>query len=184
MKKDIEKFKDYTIDENGNVFSKRKNKYLKQTINKYGYCKVTLQKNKYKKIYSVHRLVAEAFIPNPENKPQINHIDGNKQNNNITNLEWCTGKYNMNEAVRIGLFDNVKKIQHDNAIKNNLGRNYIYANKVTKKKVRQYDKDNNLIGEYDSMSEANRITGIKISSISYCCTGKRKTGGGYIWHFV
>lgn len=182
--KDIKNFEDYTIDENGNVYSKRKNKYLKNTINRNGYCKVTLQKNKYKKMFSIHRLVAEAFIPNVENKPQVNHIDGNKQNNNIKNLEWVTAKENMNKAVEIGLFDNVKTLQRNNAIKNNLGKNHIYANKVTKKKVRQYDKNNNLVAIYESISEASRITHIKITSISYACNKRRKTGGGYIWHFA
>lgn len=182
--KDIKEFKDYTIDTEGNVYSKRKHKYLKQTINKYGYCKVTLQKDKYKKMYSVHRLVAEAFIPNYNKLPQVNHIDGNKQNNHVANLEWCTAKHNMNEAVRTGLFDNCKKIQKENAVKNNLNKYHILANEVTKKKVAQYDKQNNLLNTYDSISEASRKTRITITSISYSANGKRKTAGGFIWHFV
>ena len=182
--KDIKEFKDYTIDTEGNVYSKRKHKYLKQTINKYGYCKVTLQKDKYKKMYSVHRLVAEAFIPNYNKLPQVNHIDGNKQNNHVANLEWCTAKHNMNEAVRTGLFDNCKKIQKENAVKNNLNKYHILANEVTKKKVAQYDKQNNLLNTYESISEASRKTGITITSISYSANGKRKTAGGFIWHFV
>lgn len=182
--KDIKEFKDYTIDTEGNVYSKRKHKYLKQTINKYGYCKVTLQKDKYKKMYSVHRLVAEAFIPNYNKLPQVNHIDGNKQNNHVANLEWCTAKHNMNEAVRTGLFDNCKKIQKENAVKNNLNKYHILANEVTKKKVAQYDKQNNLLNTYESISEASRKTGITITSISYSVNGKRKTAGGFIWHFV
>lgn len=182
--KDIKEFKDYTIDTEGNVYSKRKHKYLKQTINKYGYCKVTLQKDKYKKMYSVHRLVAEAFIPNYNKLPQVNHIDSNKQNNHVANLEWCTAKHNMNEAVRTGLFDNCKKIQKENAVKNNLNKYHILANEVTKKKVAQYDKQNNLLNTYESISEASRKTGITITSISYSANGKRKTAGGFIWHFV
>lgn len=182
--KDIKNFEDYTIDTNGNVYSKRKRKYLKQTVNKYGYCKVTLQKDKHKKIYSIHRLVAEMFIPNPYNLPQVNHTDGNKQNNCLNNLEWCTAKHNMNEAVRIGLFDNCKKIQKERAIKNNLNKYHVLANEVTKKKVAQYDNQNNLLSIYDSISEASRKTGITITSISYSANGKRKTGGGFIWRFV
>lgn len=182
--KDIKEFKDYTIDTEGNVYSKRKRKCLKQTINKYGYCKVTLQKDKYKKMYSVHRLVAEAFIPNYNKLPQVNHIDGDKQNNHVANLEWCTAKHNMNEAVRTGLFDNCKKIQKENAVKNNLNKYHILANEVTKKKVAQYDKQNNLLNTYESISEASRKTGITITSISYSANGKRKTAGGFIWRFV
>ena len=182
--KDVNNFEDYTVDTEGRVYSKRKQRYLKQSINKFGYCKVTLQKDKYKKIYSVHRLVAEAFIDNPQKLPQVNHIDGNKQNNNVSNLEWSSAKHNMNEAVRIGLFDNCKKVQRENAIKNNLNKYHVLANEVTKKRIAQYDKQNNFINEYESISEASRQTGITIASISYSATGKRKTGGGYIWHFV
>ena len=109
----IKDFEDYTIDEQGNVFSLRKNKYLKQTINKYGYCKVTLQKNKYKKMFSVHRLVAEAFIPNPNNYPCVNHIDSDRTNNNIDNLEWCTHKQNTQWALKTGRFDNMKKLNSE-----------------------------------------------------------------------
>ena len=166
------------------MFSKRKNKYLKQTIDKNGYCKVSLQKDKYKKVYSIHRLVAENFIDNPNNLPQVNHIDGNKQNNNVYNLEFCTAKHNMNEAVRIGLFDNCKNIQRQNALKNKLSQYHILANEITKKKIRQYDLQNNFIKEYESISEASRQTGITVASISYSANNKRKKGGGYLWHFV
>lgn len=171
------------MDTNGNVYSKRKNKYLKQTINKFGYCQVTLQKNKYKKMFSVHRLVAEAFIPNPENKPQVNHIDSNRKNNYVENLEWVTPKENMQHAVKNHRFDNMAKINSEK-LKNNPLNGYIYANEITKKKVAQYDKENKLLNEYESISEASRKTGITITNISYCANGKRKSGGGYIWHFI
>lgn len=180
----IKDFEDYLIDENGKVYSIRKNKWLKTHINKYGYEKVVLQKNKFRKTLSVHRLVAIAFIPNPNNYPQVNHIDGEKTNNNVSNLEWCTPKHNMNEAVRIGLFESVKKKNRENAIKNKLYKYHVLANEKTKKKVNQYDKQNNLLNTFESISEASRKTNVKIVAISYACNGKRKTGGGYIWHFA
>lgn len=180
----IKDFEDYTIDKNGNVFSIRKNKYLKQTINKYGYCKVTLQKNNYKKMFSVHRLVAQAYLKDYSDNLQVNHINGIKTDNRLENLEMVTPKENMQKAVSIGLFDRAKKINRENAIKNNLGKHHILANRVTKKRVAKYDKQNHLLAVYTSISEASRKTGITIASISYCANGIRKTGGGFIWHFV
>lgn len=180
-------FEDYTIDTNGNIYSKRKKKYLKQTINKYGYCKVKLQKDNYSKIYSVHRLVAEAFISNPENKSFVNHIDCNKQNNKVSNLEWVTAKENTQHAVKNGLFDNMAKINSEK-MKGSNGlvkyQGYKKANEVTRKKVAQYDKNNNIIKVYKSLTEASKETGINIVAISYSANGKRKTGGGFVWHFV
>lgn len=182
--KDIKGFEDYTIDTDGNVFSKRNNKYLKQTINKFGYCKVTLQNNKFKKLFSVHRLVADAFIENTCFLPQVNHINGNKQDNRVENLEWVTAKENMKKAVEIGLFENVKKLQKEKAIKNNLSKYHILANEVIRKKVVQCDKNNNIIHTFNSISDANKNTGISITSISYVCNNKRKIAGGYVWHFA
>lgn len=80
-----------------------RNKILKPLPNDRGYHRVDLSKFGRSKRYRIHRLVAEAFIPNPNNFPEINHIDGNKQNNSINNLEWCTRKHNMKEAYKLGL---------------------------------------------------------------------------------
>lgn len=82
----------YYITESGEVYSSIQNKWLKQTINPNGYPMVGLQGEK----KLVHRLVAEAFIPNPNNLPQVNHKDENKKNSHVNNLEWCTSKYNNN----------------------------------------------------------------------------------------
>ena len=95
-----------------------------------------------------------------------------------------TAKENMQKAVSIGLFEKVRKINRENAIKNNLSKYHVLANEAVKKKVSKYDKENNLLEIYESISEASRKTGIAITSISYCANGKRKTGGGFIWHFV
>lgn len=80
-----------------------KEKIIKQFQNKYGYLKCFLYKNGTRKTFNVHRLVAQAFIPNPNNLPQVNHKDENKKNNNIVNLEWCSNQYNAkyskNKAV-------------------------------------------------------------------------------------
>lgn len=85
-------------------------KILKHHINKKrGYCQVNLCKNGTRKLFTCHRLVAETFIPNMDNKKYVNHIDGNKTNNCIDNLEWCTHSENINHAYRNNLISNTKK---------------------------------------------------------------------------
>ena len=91
----------YMVSDDGKV-KNPKGKEMKLQIQQ-GYCHVTIQINKKGKRFRVHRLVAEAFIPNPENKPYVNHIDGNRMNNNINNLEWVTPQENTLHAVSTGL---------------------------------------------------------------------------------
>ena len=97
----------YTLDhsylrKNGRL-DNRKGKQLRPSVDKDGYERVVLTKDGIRKTYSVHKLVALAFIPNPENKTTINHIDGNKRNNNVSNLEWATEKENQNHKWKNGL---------------------------------------------------------------------------------
>ena len=91
----IEGFADYKVNENGEVYSIKRNKILKQ-YEKKNYLGVYLYQDNKRKFRLAHRLVANAFIPNPNNLPQINHKDENSKNNNVENLEWCTQKYNNN----------------------------------------------------------------------------------------
>ena len=117
----------YKIDKDGNIHSSPLSKHhkpriLKPLVKKSGYTQVCLVKDKIKKHLSVHRLVASHFIPNPSNKPQVNHIDGNKKNNKVSNLEWCTASENKLHAVHVLGHKNsekqrnsVKKIGYMNA---------------------------------------------------------------------
>ena len=144
-----------------------KGKILKFDNDKDGYCIVKLR---HKIAKRVHRLVAQAFINNPYNKPQINHKDGNKQNNDVNNLEWVTAQENTIHAYNTGLIHyHVRK-------KGNLSSN-------SKKRLQIDKKTGKTINEYSCAAEAERKTGIKKQNIADCCKGKRKTAGGYIWRY-
>lgn len=97
----------YTIDCRGNIYSMKKKIKLAPGNNGIGYLQIGLYKDGKHKNHYVHRLVAEAFIPNPENCPVVNHKDGNKQNNCVENLEWCTQKENIEESIRLNLQRNI-----------------------------------------------------------------------------
>lgn len=147
-----------------------KGKLMKKFLSKHGYLYVDLR-NHNKKQHYIHRLVAEAFIPNPENKLQVNHIDGNKQNNCVSNLEWCTESENRTHAFKTGL--------QKSPMKGLIGKNNPLS-----RKVNQYDLNGTLIKQWDSMSEIEKKLGIHSGKISCCCNKKYKTSSGYIWRFA
>lgn len=152
----------------------KKYNVLKPQINKKnGYVYQMLYKNGKEKLLRVHRLVAMAFLPNPNNLPQVNHKDGNKQNNSVDNLEWCEQSYNMKHAYKNGL-----QIPSENQRKA-----IINTNKLKQKKVCQI-KDGEIINTFSGISEASRQTKISISCISRCCNLKRKSTNGYEWRFL
>jgi len=104
-KKIIAEYTDYVIYDTGIIKSLKHNKIilLKYVLDRYGYPIICLSTNGKSKTFKIHRLVAQTFIPNPDNKPQVNHKDGNKQNNRVDNLEWVTRKENEKHAVENGL---------------------------------------------------------------------------------
>ena len=99
----IKGYENYGISKSGDVFTGFHNKVLKQHLNKYGRPFVILTNAGKRKTIEIHRLVALRFIPNPNNYTDVNHIDGNKKNNDTTNLEWCTRSYNLKHAYDTGL---------------------------------------------------------------------------------
>lgn len=160
--KDVKNYEGlYQISNLGEIKSYYKGcKVLKINITACGYCYITLYKNKKPKRFPIHRLVAQAFIKNPNNYLFINHKDENKLNNNVNNLEWCSHKYNCNYGSR-----NYRCALHN------------------WKRVQRYNRQNELIGEFPSLKEAEKITGVKYQLISRVCRGKRKTAGGSIWKY-
>lgn len=153
---------------------KTKEKQLSKGINSGGYYIVILYKNGKKQTFSVHQLVAQAFIPNPENKPQINHINGIKTDNRVENLEWCSASENIQHAYNTGLNPILKG--KDNPMYGRHGKNHNHS-----KPVEQYDLKGNFIKKWVNMCEAEITLGIARGKISACCNGNQKTAGGYIW---
>lgn len=136
-----------------------------------GYLTVGLWKNNICHTTLIHRLVAQAFIPNPDSLPDVNHKDGNKHNNELSNLEWCTKTENMLHAVRTGIMDNQRKI---------VGQNNI---KIKSKPVLQFSLDGKFIQEFSSVNEVCRLFGYKQGAISNVCRGERNRAYGFKWRY-
>lgn len=160
---------------NGHKYINRE-KILKWQNNNYP--TVRLANNGQIKQYLVHRLVAETFIPNYENKPCVNHKNGNKKDNRADNLEWVTHKENTVHAYNHNLIKktSIKK-------KTTILENVKKAWAANKKAVNQYDLDGNFLKQWNSMSEASSFLKVTVTGISDCCRGKWRTSGGYIWKY-
>lgn len=170
----------YQVSNTGKVKSLKYNhtsqeKILKPQKQTNGYFTVNL----FGRATSIHRLVAQAFVPNAENKPVINHKDGNKENNSADNLEWCTPRENTIHAVKNGL------IRYDTPSRHQMYMvNIQKAIGHNKKKILQFDLNGSLIGEYDSIIYASYVTHCNATHISLCAKGKHKTSGGFVWRYA
>ena len=135
--------------------------------NHKGYLTCRLTKKSKSKFFSVHRLVAKMFISNPENKPQVNHIDGNKENNYVSNLEFCTNGENGKHAWINGL--RTKKYGKDSK---------------SARKIIQYSLNMKQIKVWGSIIDIERELGFKKSNICHCCRNQRPTAYGYFWRYL
>lgn len=159
----------YQVSNLGNVkslnYNRTKKEHLLGLYSCRGYLQVVLSKNCICKKFLVHRLVAEAFIENPDNLPQVNHIDENKLNNRVDNLEWCGAKYNTNFGTRL------QRIMFTRIVNNG---------KKAPKKIDQYSLDGKFIKTWNSGAELAK-NGFNRANIWKCCNGLLKTSKGYIW---
>lgn len=156
----------YQVSRSGDVVSLNfhhtgKKRVLKPSVLKNGYLCVNLYKNGVKKTYTIHQLVAKAFIPNPDKLTCVNHKNEIKSDNRVENLEWCDSKYNVNYGTR-----NLR-----------IGEKH-------SKPVIQLTKEGDFVRNWPSMSEVERELKIYQSSISKCCTEKRKSACGFRWMYL
>ena len=159
MFKIIPEYQNYACSESGEMMNVKTGRLLSKSINQKGYVQHCISINGKRKVVFPHRLVAELYVDNPENKPFVNHIDGNTQNNNYKNLEWCTNGENIKHAIYV------------------LGRNCGGKNKKSVLCVET--------GKiYESTLEIEKELGIKNSWISAICNGKKKSARGLHFKYV
>lgn len=172
----IKDFPEYYVTDTGDVYSRKtyrnnpscRIKKLSKEKTKHGYYRVRICKNDGIYHKAVHRLVAETFIPNPENKPEINHIDGNPSNNNINNLEWVTRS--ENELHKYRTLNRKSPMFEKTGNENPLSKPVLQL------------KDGKVIAEFCAVMDAVRATGI--GHIDAVCRGIRKSAGGYQWKYA
>lgn len=164
-KKVPDKYGNYEVSTFGRIRHANTRKVKKTRIHKTGYVYTNTVNCKKRINIKMHRLVAETFIPNAEDKICVNHIDGDKTNNKVENLEWVTHKENMEHAIRTGLFD-----------PHNTKRNFT--------PVLQKDKYGNVVKRWKSIKEAAEHVNVCSGNISDACRNRGKTAGGYIWEYI
>ena len=175
--KDIKDFEGiYQVSNYGNVKSLERyvnkgcqlvnEKILKPMIDYYGYTQVALCKDGKRYRCKVHRLVCEAFLPNPENKPCVDHINCVRSDNRLENLRWCTYSENNKNPLTLEKF-----------------KRWVGVYNKFSKSILQFDLDGNLIEKWDSMMDVERELEIPNYNISRCCRGLSKVAGGYVWKY-
>lgn len=163
----ITNFPTHEVSNLGNIRNKKTKRTRKFWKDKDGYYQLNIY-NGHHNYVKVHRLVAKTFVPNPLNKPQVNHINGIKTDNRIENLEWCSSKENIRHSYKLGLSStkHLEKVYERNC-----------------KPVAQI-KNGKIIKIYPSLAEASKSVGVLYSSITYACKKETRTIKGFQWKFV
>lgn len=177
----------YSVSNQGRVYSERSGIVLKPKHSK-GYLRVGLSVDGFVRNTPIHRLVALAFIPNPDNKPTVNHINENKEDNRVENLEWATTREQNIHGTRIE-----RAMAHTDWIARNMKtdykavaakHNYHEMNRSQMKPVLQFSREGFFIAQYNGVAEAARKVGVLASHICCCLKGRRKSCGGYQWKYA
>ena len=166
--KHIPSHPDYAVDKDGNVYSSKADRLLTQHTEQ-GYKRVAIRSGREYKL-KVHRIVAETYIPNPNKLPQVNHIDGDKTNNTVSNLEWVSAKDNMRHAYQTGLVS-TKKANESSC-------------EALRRKVIGTHVDTGEVIKADSLVELCSKYNLTVCNVSACCLGKRRTHKGYAFQFI
>ena len=158
--RDVTEYSNYEVNQFGEIRNKKRKQILKPLVNPNGYCYVCFNIFGKRKRFAIHRIVANAFIPNPDELKEVNHKDYNKKNNCVQNLEWVSSSQNKKHAY----------LKEENHVSRG-------------KKVNQYSLDGEFLQSYNSLQEAAVAVGGNFSAISNCCNGKSKSSNGFIWKF-
>lgn len=166
---------EYTITDDGRLYSNRSGKWLKPNTDKYGYLYYITSINGRRKTVKSHRAVAECFIDNPENKPTVDHINGNRKDNRVCNLRWATWKeQQLNDVTRIRAMEVHKRTDYKTmGAMRNFGR----------KRVAVTDMHGNKM-EFKTLKLAATACNVNMGHASECANGKRRHAGGYEFCYV